>query len=745
MESDTSTENPTLANPPLDETCRILIVSSSLTVASSFIDRLKSLSSSSALPSSESIPTSRSTPTSSVTTHQASGVPLTVPYTISNRYYAADVHFAAYPLNTVTLGLFSNGDADQGERKLPPAMIFVWADGEAYAKHVEELSRTMALGGYEPEVCLAVRIPKAATGVDDNADDNADIDSTLMSFGFEYVDARETGREPSRVSSDEHDADIPRLPRVLDALSTIMWPSMRSANAKTKAAQKAASSTSLSPAQIQARKEKQQERDSIMEELLAVSEISGLDGNWKGTILVGEVEEVADSEEEEELGEEVVFSPYDFGRASGSGSGSGSMGFGQGRETKSKTRKEKEASPWLLSGIGAGTGIGPLNLPSEFSASAGSADEGGIVSSPTDIEALSPFGVRGSAEGDVKGKKISIGFEDDFTVFVSAPALPPPSGDAAAHSRQLPLTKDGPPFSLDLSEAGYADHEDRDGDTPMQTSMAERERVGTGDSLRVGGLHAHTYRSLGSVSDFGGSDVDVDERRGYEALGEDADADGWGDKEGEEEEEEWEDAVEEGDTDEIESWGDDDEGLPTKEEIKETAVKIFGGVPTSQSLVGGSRAKMKEKEKEILESGAGAGFARASDVLKEKEVSEMMERMRRLGGMAAAADITAGMAAMEENAKAKAKAATPSSALGTRGPLPEPRASLEEDGDEDDDGGGGGGGAPATFDLERVLHSLQAFRSEISGMEDEDEKRRMAARVALGLVYGLEGMDDDDT
>lgn len=68
-------------------------------------------------------------------------------------------------------------------------------------KHIEELSRIMAQGGYEPEVCLAVRIPKPTPptvlsgnrpNVDETtiADDgNTDIDSTLMSFGFEYVDA----------------------------------------------------------------------------------------------------------------------------------------------------------------------------------------------------------------------------------------------------------------------------------------------------------------------------------------------------------------------------------------------------------------------------------------------------------------------------------------------------------------------------------------------------------------------------
>jgi hypothetical protein len=52
------------------------------------------------------------------------------------------------------------------------------------------------MGGYEPEVCLAVRIPKSdeTTGlVEDHSEmegeSNADIDTVLMSYGFEYVDA----------------------------------------------------------------------------------------------------------------------------------------------------------------------------------------------------------------------------------------------------------------------------------------------------------------------------------------------------------------------------------------------------------------------------------------------------------------------------------------------------------------------------------------------------------------------------
>jgi hypothetical protein len=44
----------------------------------------------------------------------------------------------------------------------------------------------------------------------------------------------------------------------------------------------------------------------------------------------------------------------------------------------------------------------------------------------------------------------------------------------------------------------------------------------------------------------------------------------------------------------------------------------------------------------------------------------------------------------------------------------------------------------AAFDLTRVYSALEGMKAEISGMEDDAERRKAAARVALGLVYGLE-------
>lgn len=49
---------------------------------------------------------------------------------------------------------------------------------------------------------------------------------------------------------------------------------------------------------------------------------------------------------------------------------------------------------------------------------------------------------------------------------------------------------------------------------------------------------------------------------------------------------------------------------------------------------------------------------------------------------------------------------------------------------KDDDVGG--------FDLTSVFSALDGMKAEIAGIEDHDERRKAAARVALGLVHGLD-------
>jgi hypothetical protein len=212
-----------------------------------------------------------------------------------------------------------------------------------------------------------------------------------------------------------------------------------------------------------------------------------------------------------------------------------------------------EGLPWLTINSGkAGDGVfSPIDSMSM---------------SPMDTGSTTAFGMKDQPTG-----KFSIGFEDDFTEFVSAPAV----------------NKETTPDAI-----GHHKQQDRI-ESPM-TSTIRSATLEPGSALR--------YQSLGS--DFGGSDFG-DEEPLYASLDD-------GDNE--------------------------DEELPTKEEIRETSGQIFGTVPAS-----------------------------------------------------------------------------------TKG-----AASMAEDSD-----------AVAPFDLSQVMGALQQFKSEISGMENEEERRRAAAKVALGLVYGL--------
>jgi len=48
-------------------------------------------------------------------------VPLTIPWTISNRYYTADVHFSVWTIDTLFPEVFA---------RQPPAVVFTWFEDE---------------------------------------------------------------------------------------------------------------------------------------------------------------------------------------------------------------------------------------------------------------------------------------------------------------------------------------------------------------------------------------------------------------------------------------------------------------------------------------------------------------------------------------------------------------------------------------------------------------------------------------
>lgn len=50
----------------------------------------------------------------------------------------------------------------------------------------------------------------------------------------------------------------------------------------------------------------------------------------------------------------------------------------------------------------------------------------------------------------------------------------------------------------------------------------------------------------------------------------------------------------------------------------------------------------------------------------------------------------------------------------------------------------------APFDLGQVMSALQGMKAEVANMDNEEQRRKAAARIALGLVYGLEQDSKDE-
>ncbi|KAL1702755.1 hypothetical protein EV121DRAFT_292995 [Schizophyllum commune] len=524
--------------------CRILTVSTSRRQATALVNLVKCLdeaSSSDATASEEE----------------------QIPWTISNKYYSADVHFAPHAIHGLSPHRVQN----------VPAVIFAWSHGEAYKHHIQRLAND--LDGYEPEVCLAVRLdPSEHIKAEDRADEedlreeeNA-IDEFLASHGFEFVDAsaRSTprGEESTETHTESMSHGIPRLPRVVDALSTIMWPSMQS----------------------QARPRATRGRSA---ELLDWAQDSPDTSIALDTSAVDHSRAAVD----------------DIVARSGTG-----LAAQEGR-----MRREMEAlERWLEK-----DDFDFHDDPWRFSARAG----GNMVSSPLSEESLSVFGTRTPSAAQKPGATQSpAGFDDDFTVFVSAPPAEAHDGNAS--------------FTSDASLNSHTSF-----DAPFSFDQA-RSRS---DSLAP---HAGPfYHSLGSVSDFG----DEQAPGSHDILPSD----------------------------------DEDENLPSQAEIREASARIFGAPHASSSSAGGPSSNTGASS-----SSAGAPSSTAPNTTSDPDPTTATSRP------------------------------------------------LSDDQDDPDDY------EMAPFDLSRVMSALQGMKEEIAGMENEDERRKAAAKVALGLVYGLEAESRGD-
>ncbi|PIL22815.1 hypothetical protein GSI_15510 [Ganoderma sinense ZZ0214-1] len=214
--------------------CRILVISPTIARAHQFVERVQALSPSPRPRHGDTEGGSDDAATTTAISEQTSNDPPTaagntvrIPWTIANKYYTADVHFEPHAFEHFRV-LHAVG---------VPAIIYVWGPGEAYREHVPEIAQKVQ--NYDPEVSLTVRFGESvedASPAEPNADEDG-LDEFLSSHGFEFVEGNRSFRRPTQDTerhSDDEDTGIPGLPRVIDALSTIMWPSIVQSEATKK-------------------------------------------------------------------------------------------------------------------------------------------------------------------------------------------------------------------------------------------------------------------------------------------------------------------------------------------------------------------------------------------------------------------------------------------------------------------------------------------------------------------------------
>ncbi|KAJ3559466.1 hypothetical protein NM688_g339 [Phlebia brevispora] len=147
--------------------CRILVVSSTTAQAQQFVQRVMAISSPADIPS---VHDDDSSLTNATDAHSSS-----IPWTIANKYYTADVHFETREYKT-----FVGYHASE-----VPAVIYVWGRGDLkpYKEHVPALADK--LQHYDPEVSLAVRFPSKEQALPYEKDEEDGLDDFLSSHGFE--------------------------------------------------------------------------------------------------------------------------------------------------------------------------------------------------------------------------------------------------------------------------------------------------------------------------------------------------------------------------------------------------------------------------------------------------------------------------------------------------------------------------------------------------------------------------------
>lgn len=473
-----------------------------------------------------------------------------VPWTLANKYYTADVRFVVGELSTWT--------PVEEELQRVPAVLFIWSNGQPYRQLAKDLSRQLSHRTFE--VALAIRLAPSDERAASDQEDLQDVDAYLSSLGFEFVDAADP------VGSDRH--GIPGVPRIMDALGTVMWPSMVQRTTRHDSlGYRGHTTVSKSDHNIAAM-------------------LRGFQPLSQDTEMRKEFEEL-----ERWLDEDTSVTDAEMGEPT-------------------TARDCNAMDPW-------NTVVTPGHITPHTSSEVSS---GSRPSTPRS------------------------GFDDDFAAFVSAPppsdtATTPPRGSLQDHFHDT-----SPPGSTSFSSTFSFDSATSTpvlgGRTSFDTSLLTPGNASYGNGV--------SYRSLGSVSDFGDMDADASPHGCTSVI--------------ESSEDEDEDKNEDSDVE-----------LPSKVEIAETSRRIFGTAPitTFPTDTGPATAEYQSSQTNFLSA-------------KDSSFSSLMENR----------------------------------------------------GGENEDAGLG------RFDLQGILNALQGLKEEIGGMADDKQRRKAAARVALGLVYGLDAGGD---
>ncbi|KAG8898618.1 hypothetical protein FRB99_007324, partial [Tulasnella sp. 403] len=157
--------------------------------------------------------------TPEATTRQAEDEPdegvTTVEWTISNKYYVAEVHFSLFGGANVTItSLLSLVDK-------VPAVIYVFQQGEQFREHFLPLRE--AINTHSPEVMLAVQVPPPS-GPRARSEE-AECVEFFLDHGFDFVDFTTTNG--ANLSDESYSSELQPIDAMKGSLETIMWPSMK--------------------------------------------------------------------------------------------------------------------------------------------------------------------------------------------------------------------------------------------------------------------------------------------------------------------------------------------------------------------------------------------------------------------------------------------------------------------------------------------------------------------------------------